>query len=239
MILPPSYSFPRRLSFREWWDLIKILITTDTPSKPELPHTDTQPLWVIISGVSAAHAPSFWSSLSSPCYKWAPSGPERCSLWEGLSWVKRTGYNWIMKWEAKGQEGHVCPCCPSHLTPGTSVMYLSKRNSSFKIGSNWHEAGNSFYKIALKYFKNTELQTSIHWYKTHCKGWARNRIWAMFFIMKRQALLEGFRSIQPILPHLHRKVKKGPEGNIFISPHSSLFFTDHRKCRKQTIRLSS
>ena len=41
--------------------------------------------------------------------------------------------------------------------------------------------------------------------------------------MNREALLEGFRSVQLILPHLHRKIKKGPEGNIFISPHSSLF----------------
>ena len=56
--------------------------------------------------------------------------------------------------------------------------------------------------------------------------------------MNREALLEGSRSIQPILPHLHRKVKKGPEGNIFISPHRS-FFTDHRKWRKHTIRLTS
>ena len=71
------------------------------------------------------------------------------------------------------------------------------------------------------------------------RGQLGNRMWAIFFIMKREALLEGSRSIQPILPHLHRKVTKGPDGNIFISPHSSLFFTDHRKWRKQTIRLTS
>ena len=121
---------------------LKFSLPPETPSKPELPHTDTQPIWLIISGVSVAHAQSFRSSLSSPCYNRAPSGPERSHLWEGLSWVKRTGYNWIMKWEAEGQVAQVCPYCPSHLRPGTSVMYLSKRNFSFKIGSNWYEAGN-------------------------------------------------------------------------------------------------
>jgi len=43
--------------------------------------------------------------------------------------------------------------------------------------------------------------------------------------MNREALWEGPTSIQPILPHSHRKVKKGPEGNIFISPHSSLVYS--------------
>ena len=93
---------------------LKFSLPPETPSKPELPHTDTQPIWLIISGVSVAHAQSFRSSCSSPCYKWAPSGPERSRLWEGLSWVKRTGYNWIMKWEAEGQVAQVCPYCPSH-----------------------------------------------------------------------------------------------------------------------------
>ena len=121
---------------------LKFELPPETPSKPELPHTDTQPIWLIISGVSVAHAQSFQSSLSSPCYKWAPSGPDWSRLW-GLSWVKRTRYNWLMKWEAEGQGGQVCPYCPSHLRPWTSVMYLSKRNFSFKIGSKWYQAGNS------------------------------------------------------------------------------------------------
>ena len=81
----------------------------ETPSKPELPHRDTQPIWLIISRVSVFHSQRFRSSLSSACYKPASSGPERSRLWEGLSWVKRTGYNWIMKWEAEGQVGQVCP----------------------------------------------------------------------------------------------------------------------------------
>ena len=111
---------------------LKFSLPPETPSKPELPHTDTQPICLIISGVSVAHTQRSHSSLSSACYKWAPSGPERSHLWEGLSWVKRTEYNWIMKWEAEGQVGQVCPYCPSHLRPGTSVMYLSKRNFFFQ-----------------------------------------------------------------------------------------------------------
>ena len=123
---------------------LKFELPPETTSKPKLPHTDTQPIWLIISGVSVAQAQSFRSSLSSACYKWAPSGPERSRLWEGLSWVKTTGYNWIMKWEAEGQGGQVSPYCPSHLRPGTSVMYLSKGNFSFKIGSKWwYQAGSS------------------------------------------------------------------------------------------------
>ena len=42
----------------------------ETPSKPELPHRDTQPIWLIISRVTVFHAQRFRSSLSSACYKW-------------------------------------------------------------------------------------------------------------------------------------------------------------------------
>ena len=42
----------------------------ETPSKPELPHRDTQPIWLLISRVSVFHSPRFRSSLSSACYKW-------------------------------------------------------------------------------------------------------------------------------------------------------------------------
>ena len=152
MILPPSYSFPFRFSFREDWDLFKILITTRNSLQTRTATHRHTANWLIISGVSVAETQRFQSSLSSACYKWAPSGPERSHLWEGLSWVKRTGYNWIMKWEAEGQVGQVCPYCPSHLRPGTSVMYLSKRNFSFKIGSNWYQADNSLLWDCSKIF---------------------------------------------------------------------------------------
>ena len=53
---------------------LKFSLLPETPSQPELPHTDTQPIWLIISGVSVAHTQRFRSSFSSACYKWAPSG---------------------------------------------------------------------------------------------------------------------------------------------------------------------
>ena len=152
MILPPSYSFPFRFSFTEDWDLFKILITTRNFLQSGTATHRHRANWLIISGVSVAHAQRFRSSLSSACYKCAPSGPERSHLWEALSWVKRTGYNWIMKWEAEGQVAQVCPYCSFHLRPGTSVMYLSKRNFSFKIGSNWYQADNSLLYDCSKIF---------------------------------------------------------------------------------------
>ena len=152
MILPPSYSFPFRFSLREDWDLFKILITTRNSLQPRTAtHRHTANLANHFRGQCCSHS-EFQSSLSFPCYKWAPSGPERSRLWEGLSWVKTTGYNWIMKWEAERQGGQVCPYCPSHLRPWTTVMYLSKRNFSFKIGSKWYQAGNSLLEDCSKIF---------------------------------------------------------------------------------------
>ena len=38
---------------------LKFELPPETPSNPELPHTDTQPIWLIISGVSVAHTQNF------------------------------------------------------------------------------------------------------------------------------------------------------------------------------------
>ena len=38
---------------------LKFELPPETTSKPKLPHTDTQPIWLIISGVSVAHTQNF------------------------------------------------------------------------------------------------------------------------------------------------------------------------------------
>ena len=139
MFLPPSYCFFFfSFSFWEAWDPLNILLTSGHSLHEEPPHTDTRPIWPIISGVSVAQPQSFWSSLSSPCYKRAPWGPDGRHFWEGLSWVNRSGCTWILKWEADGPVGRVCPHRLSHLTPGPSFLFLSKGNFSFKVWSQWY-----------------------------------------------------------------------------------------------------
>ena len=61
-------------SFWEDRDPYTILQKVDTLSKKNC-HAETYPVWPITSG-SALLWLSFWSSLSSACYKWAPWGPE-------------------------------------------------------------------------------------------------------------------------------------------------------------------